>query len=201
MMPTPHLAPTGALGGLNVYRTATAANPTGHGLGGGETCMMPPFLRGLALTECPDASLITRRAALCLIAALALSQTSAAVSLWVNHLVVAQLQGQRVGTTLCIWDVDGTITLPSAHDAALILQLSPAVLISEDMSPLNAFTAASFTLEDGVPCASGRALKITNLIRSVACSTGGTAPMGRAPPSIAEGNVRKGKGKGRKGGK
>ena len=159
--------------------------------------MTPAFLRGLAQLDYPDPTMVTRRAAIAILASLALSSTAGQISCWAMHLIAAELQGQRAGQGLLIWHVDGSIALPGAAEAPQIIQTALQCFVANDFSAMASILPHYVDLADGVPSAIGRVTRIDLIIRTLLCVSGATAPTGRAPGSTAEKAVRKGKGKGK----
>ena len=202
ILPVAHPIVTEMQGGLRAWQEAVKASPTEHGLGGAENLLAIHLLRGVyhkGLAANADEAIRARVAALMLLLGKIGTLPIPAISEFWHHAVVATLQGRRLGSALVALGVDGKMALPAADAVQPILDMATEAMRSGNPGPLAERSITCFTIVDGVPVqANGPGLSIQRVLVTVMCSTGATKPAGRPPPSAAERNLRKGKGKGRR---
>jgi len=204
MVPTRHPAVQESKHAITNYINITKADPWGHGLGGADALVGAAFMKGMARTPLPDGAdppLQCRQAAVILIAMLALTQDLRFLHEWITHFVVADLHGNREGTSLVIFKLDGRMLLPDPGDEAnMVIQAVEQAIVTGQWDRVAAVASLSYTYQDGEPTPVGNrsGISIQKLLMSVMCATGGTRPTGRAPRGPLARQI-KGKGKGKDG--
>jgi len=186
---------------LGLWKTAVTARPADHGLGGAEGLLLVALCKGIALRGLPDnvdQGLRARLAGLIYVLVVVLEMPPAQVGIFCKHLIVAPLQGNRAGTTLLVYGIEGRISLPQGDQIEQAVSTIVDSLRDGNLQALRQESARSFSLQDGIPApTNGAGISLQHLITTLLCCTGGTRSTGKPPPSAAERVVRKGKGKGK----
>jgi len=172
------------------YRKATAANPSGHGLGSGEATTLLAVLRGSllhTLPPSPDSGVLSRRAVLLLVYAYLSTQPADHITTLCTHCQVAELQGARKGTGILVFKFDGRVTLPSSPEDFQACDKAISEALTQDaVAPLLAIAPSSCSADYGefIP-AQGHGVDLNKVLVSYLCMCGGSRPPSKAPPSAA----------------
>ena len=176
----------------------TKANPMGHGLGGPEGVLFAAMPKGIASTPLPggsDPGIQARFAAAVLLYTAVRELPPVVVGEFATHVVIAELQGNRKGTAIISFKIDGRPTLPThPTDLTTCRAAVEAAFATDSVTALSKLAPSCFHLEDGVPVPpTGHGVEI-RMLATLMCVTGGTKAPGKAPAG-AQVRVVKGKGK------
>jgi len=203
MMPGTTGTSVNGLARLTVWKQAVLASPAGHGLGGAEGSVAVGALQGLvadASQTAVPAEIRPRLAVVILVLAHVAMLAPIEVAKLFHHFVVAELGGNRQGTTLVSYSVEGTVSIPTAEQAEAVLTALQTAVTAGVWDSVNNLRGCSFTLQDEVPVAVDVAVALQRVLCTVWCNYGGTRPSGKAPPGSLEQKLLgrgRGRGKGR----
>ena len=200
LMPSQHPAVVAGEEALTMYNARTQLSPAGHGLGGSEGVVGGAFLNGMCRQALPDGSddgIQARMAGVAMLCKYFQDKTPITIGRTIKHFTVVQLQGDRVGTALVIFHLQGRISLPTTPQDLQTAKLAVDSAFSSSTAELDAMIGRAFSNDYGEILPAGdRSISLNKMLLAVLCSTGGVRPDGRAPRGGAFRNF-KGKGKGR----
>ena len=201
------LAVVNTLAALANYNRVTLADPRGHTLGPPHPHLLLAFLTSLVRTPLPqgtDEGVRGRMLVMMLLLTKMSTMTGAEVDEFAPYFCIFSVQGADhtsaalAGKVFICFHIRGTANIPTGADVDDLAARATQAIATNNPASIMGDISRSFVFTDGIPVAAqpAGALEISRMLGTIICSTGGTRPVGRAPPGGPVRKLKKGKGKG-----